>query len=181
MFTELDAQEVLAKRVIRTYACLHRIGALAGQILKQLKNSKQEIPQELSDIAEGKLDGSWGGKKSDTLDNKYAESTSYESYESPDSRAGRCTGESGDFLECSRDFKRRLTQRPGRTTTALGESRELLGVYRLIGLSDGFRCLIRLPLAIKCNAATHLACAVWKVVGLSWEASAVAGPAQHYR
>ena len=71
-----------------SYTCLSASDwSLASQIIKQLKKSGQEIPQELSDIAEGKLDGSWGGKYSDAAwDNKYAESTSYESYESPDPR-----------------------------------------------------------------------------------------------
>ena len=62
---------------------------LASQIMRVFKKTGQEIPKELTDLAEGttsswggNMDGSWGGKYADSgADKYYAESTSYESHE----------------------------------------------------------------------------------------------------
>ena len=94
-----------------SYTCLFASDwNLASQIIKVFKKTGQEVPKDLTDIAEGNtgyggssaLDGTWGGKYADSAwddkswddkswdhkswDNKHADSTSYESYESPEAQ-----------------------------------------------------------------------------------------------
>lgn len=87
-----------------SYTCLFASDwHLASQIIKVFKKTGQEVPKDLTDIAEGNagyggsstLDGTWGGKYGDSAwddskswDNKYPESTSYESYETDSQEKG---------------------------------------------------------------------------------------------